>query len=89
MRAARQCAVAHYGGSRLDLRVLLPREASHELSDQRRFRYSSHSGCSTRTLSGPASRDAALRRSSAWRLVELKRAYDPTNFFRLNQYIEP
>ena len=23
------------------------------------------------------------------RLVELKRAYDPTNFFRLNQNIEP
>jgi hypothetical protein len=23
------------------------------------------------------------------RLVELKRAYDPTNFFRLNQNVEP
>jgi Berberine and berberine like len=79
------------------------------------------SGCSARTLSGAASRDAALRRWSAWRLaganslqpnqrpearwsilgpftygarnyeriVDLKRAYDPTNFFRLNQNIEP
>ena len=27
-------------------------------------------GCSTRTLPGSASRDAALRRSSAWRLAE-------------------
>ena len=34
-----------------------------------RMRYMDHGGCSTRTLSGSASRDAPLRRSSAWRLA--------------------
>ena len=38
---------------------------------------------------GAQQRASGLWRAKYERLVELKRAYDPTNFFRLNQNIEP
>ena len=38
---------------------------------------------------GPTASDRPTATEKYDRLVELKRAYDPTNFFRLNQNIQP